>query len=59
MYVSDTTGGQDLLENIPEISDKFQILSKIGEGQIHTNRNDFKCRTQGSVSGPETKPKAG
>ena len=33
MCVSDTTEGQELLENIPEIRDEFQILSKIGEGQ--------------------------
>ena len=32
--VSDATGDKELLQNIPEIQDKFNILSKIGEGQF-------------------------
>ena len=32
--VLDATGDKELLQNIPEIRDKFNILSKIGEGQF-------------------------
>ena len=32
--VLDAAGDKELLQNIPEIRDEFNILSKIGEGQF-------------------------
>ena len=44
--VLDATGDKELLQNIPEIRDEFNILSKIGEGQF---KDVALCSVKGRV----------